>query len=415
MRIVNSNLAMQGSSYTATSVALRQSEQVLGTGYGLSDGQGNSTLVNTKGEAVNAKAETISGNTAQAAVVTDFDNRSDNLNRKSHLTKAAKDLFRAQAQASRASFGGSPLADSTIGIGSATGSGNSTRNLLETGKTSTNTVDRDYSSLPEKDRIRMMVLDVLMSRLIGCKTHFKATGFSAGFGGVSYNSSGQSINSGRLVRRTIQAATKQESQVSFNAQGTVQTADGRSINLNLNFSFSQSVEISTTISSEVELRMCDPLVINYSGTIPKFADNTMSFDIDCDGTSDNIHMLNGGSGYLALDKNGNGKIDDGNELFGPKTDNGYGELAAYDEDGNGWIDENDSVFNSLKIWISDGHGGMRLIALKDQKVGAIYLGSVETEAKLYSGNQQAARLKRTGLVLLENGESRVMQELDLRI
>ena len=55
-------------------------------------------------------------------------------------------------------------------------------------------------------------------------------------------------------------------------------------------------------------------------------------------------MLGSGSGFLALDKNGNGKIDDGSELFGTKSGDGFADLAEYDSDGNGWIDEKGRVY-----------------------------------------------------------------------
>ena len=48
-------------------------------------------------------------------------------------------------------------------------------------------------------------------------------------------------------------------------------------------------------------------------------DQTFKFDLDADGREDEISMLGKGSGFLALDKNGNGKIDDGSELFGTKS------------------------------------------------------------------------------------------------
>lgn len=61
--------------------------------------------------------------------------------------------------------------------------------------------------------------------------------------------------------------------------------------------------------------------------------------MDCDGKQEEISKLNAGCGYLALDKNGDGVINDGNELFGVKTGDGFYELSKYDSDLNGWIDE----------------------------------------------------------------------------
>ena len=207
----------------------------------------------------------------------------------------------------------------------------------------------------------------------------------------------------------------ERSRVSFAAEGAVKTADGRQISLNVNFNIDQQIVRQSSFQLNVGAALQDPLVINFGGNLASFTERTMSFDLDFDGDKDTVQMLGSGSGYLALDKNNNGLIDDGRELFGPQTDNGYGELSQYDEDGNGWIDENDSVFHQLKIWYHDENGGSHLVALTDKNVGAIYLGNVDTQMNLYGQKGMAGAMKRSGLVLLENGESRIMQELDLKI
>lgn len=56
-----------------------------------------------------------------------------------------------------------------------------------------------------------------------------------------------------------------------------------------------------------------------------------------------------------------------------------------------------------------------LAALTDKNIGAIYLGSVGTQMNMYNSSGMAGTLRESGLVLLENGESRVMQELDVRV
>ena len=62
------------------------------------------------------------------------------------------------------------------------------------------------------------------------------------------------------------------------------------------------------------------------------SDQTFYFDLDADGKEEEISVLNG-SGYLALDKNGDGTINDGSELFGTRNGDGFADLAQYDEDG----------------------------------------------------------------------------------
>lgn len=101
-------------------------------------------------------------------------------------------------------------------------------------------------------------------------------------------------------------------------------------------------------------------------------EDSVYFDIDADGVSDRISWTREGAkeGFLALDRNRNGLIDDGLELFGNSTilatglraSNGYialGEFDAPELGGNGdhLIDSNDAVFVELLIWIDDNHNG----------------------------------------------------------
>jgi hypothetical protein len=89
--------------------------------------------------------------------------------------------------------------------------------------------------------------------------------------------------------------------------------------------------------------------------------------------------LGEGSGFLALDQNENCRIDDGTELFGPISANGFMELKKYDQDQNGWIDESDPVFDQLKIWTRDASGKDCLETLEQKGIGAICLQNVTAE------------------------------------
>lgn len=95
------------------------------------------------------------------------------------------------------------------------------------------------------------------------------------------------------------------------------------------------------------------------------------FDIDADGDADLISWTERSEGILALDRNGNGTIDDGGELFGNATlladgtraMNGYLALAELDSwalGGNGdeFIDSADAVFGSLRMWTDLDHDGI---------------------------------------------------------
>ena len=203
----------------------------------------------------------------------------------------------------------------------------------------------------------------------------------------------------------------------FATSGIVRTADGRDINFNMEVSMSRAFTASIN-SLEVDSYIkTDPLMINLDTDIGSVSDQKFFFDLDADGKEEEISFAGKGSGFLALDRNGDGKINDGSELFGTKSGDGFKDLAAYDEDGNGWIDENDAVFSQLKIWTKDEEGNDRLIRLKDADVGAIYLGNADTQFSLKDHDHKLnGELKKTGIYLHESsGEVGTVNHVDLII
>lgn len=207
----------------------------------------------------------------------------------------------------------------------------------------------------------------------------------------------------------------QEQSASFQTQGQVVTADGRTIDFNLNVHMSSRFEAYYKESFDIQkaVNLCDPLVINLDSSPATVSDQTFYFDLDGDGVEEDIHKLNSGSGYLALDKNNDGKINDGNELFGTASGDGFADLAKYDEDGNGWIDENDAIWNHLKIWVQTEQGP-QLYCLADKGVGAICLNRMPTYYTQYDKDGEVSAVVRsTGMFLYENGAAGSMQHLDL--
>ena len=160
----------------------------------------------------------------------------------------------------------------------------------------------------------------------------------------------------------------------------------------------------------------DPLVINLDSNPVEISDQSFCFDLNCDGDKEEIAQLGSGSGYLSLDKNGDGIINDGSELFGAKTGDGFRELAAYDKDNNGWIDEADDIYSSLKVWKKDENGNDILLSLKEADVGAIYLGKTATDFTVYnddvSDRRPVAKVRSSGIYLHEDGRSGVVQQMD---
>ena len=204
--------------------------------------------------------------------------------------------------------------------------------------------------------------------------------------------------------------------VNFATSGSVQTADGRSISFDLQFSMSREFLSETHISLQAGDVPVDPLVVNFGKAAATLGARNFQFDLDTDGSVDTMSFVGDGSGFLALDNNGNGTIDNGSELFGPQSGNGFTELAAHDADANGWIDENDPVFNKLRIWSMDAEGSLQLEALGKAGVGAIYLGNVTTPYRLMGPDGQTnGQLSRSGVFLQENGTAGTIQHVDLHV
>lgn len=265
------------------------------------------------------------------------------------------------------------------------------------------------------DSVRQQFVLYLWSRLFGVRA---ANDLAERLGITNMNQPPAMENSGQFsvitITQTEKVSYSENEAVSFNSSGTVTTADGRTIDFGIQLEMSRSFEAYYERQGIELSAMTDPLVLNFDGDVAGLSDQKFMFDLDADGTEEEISMLNSGSGFLALDRNNDGVINDGSELFGTKSGDGFKDLAAYDEDHNGWIDENDSIFDELRIWIKNEDGQDELVGLKDKNVGAIYLDSASTDYTLRgnTGNVNGA-IRRTGVFLYEDGMAGVLSHLDI--
>ncbi len=248
-----------------------------------------------------------------------------------------------------------------------------------------------------------MLRDLILARLL---MRLRSSGMAYGIS--------QSLGSGSSL---IMINRSESEEVSFRAAGCAMTEDGRSIEFDLSLVMSSMFVQATRMSiPSIGSALMDPLVVNVGRAVTEVADQTFRFDLDADGEEEDVTALKKGCGFLALDKNGDGVINDGSELFGTKSGDGFGDLREYDLDGNGWIDENDEVFSRLRVWYKNGDGEEELVDLKEADIGAIFLGEQQTDMTMRGSDMSVGGMMRsTGFFLRESGGMGTIQHVDLAV
>ncbi|MBW2458384.1 MAG: hypothetical protein JRI68_28030 [Deltaproteobacteria bacterium] len=131
--------------------------------------------------------------------------------------------------------------------------------------------------------------------------------------------------------------------------------------------------------------MASPLVLDLAGdgVHPSSLREGARFDLMGFGVQ-NTSWIKGDDGLLTLDRNGNGTIDDGSELFGAGTEvngrvgcDGFAALTPLDTNGNGRIDGQDTRFGDLRVWRDENGDGLsqptELCSLADLGIASIGL------------------------------------------
>ncbi len=198
--------------------------------------------------------------------------------------------------------------------------------------------------------------------------------------------------------------------------GVVHTADGQSLAFTLKLEMSREYLAENNLSVRMGTVATDPLVVNFEGAAAQLTDRTFAFDLNSDGRLENIAFVRPGSGFLALDRNGDGRINDGTELFGPSSGSGFAELRALDEYGNHWLDEGDAAFDQLKVWARDAAGQETLTSLAATGIGAIYLQPTGSEFSVKDEqNELLGQVRASSVYLAEDGSAGTVQQLDLAV
>jgi uncharacterized protein YihD (DUF1040 family) len=168
----------------------------------------------------------------------------------------------------------------------------------------------------------------------------------------------------------------------------------------LDFDFEFSFESTSVQVQQARVQQCDPLVLDLDDDGIELSDHTQGaqFDIAGSGAPVRTAFVNGGDAFLALDRNGNGRIDSGRELFGDQhgAANGYEELRRFDTNSDGLINASDKDFDKLMLFRDDGDGvseAGELMSLADAGIDEIDLNYSNTNTLAAGGNRLAQMAK----------------------
>lgn len=164
----------------------------------------------------------------------------------------------------------------------------------------------------------------------------------------------------------------------------------------------------------------DPIVfdLNNNGFNPSTLSEGANFDLDCNGMAERINWVQGDDAFLAYDRNEDGIINDGSELFGDNTLlangekalNGFQALAEFDTNADGIIDNNDTDFSKLLVWRDADRDGVsdegELVSLSELGIISIILDY----STLNSNTASGATLGNVSRFVYEDGsESRIAE------
>ena len=227
------------------------------------------------------------------------------------------------------------------------------------------------------------------------------------------NIDGQSFQQGDLL--SVEQWRSHEQHLNYQVQGVFNVND-QELSLDYNFALSsEHVSYSKIEMSAAALK--DPIIVQFGSQGLGNIKGQKEFAINQDNTLDSLPIFSGDVGYLVYDKNQNQQADDGSELFGPKTGQGFAELAQLDSNNNGFIDVGDQQFEQLYLWQpSDDNQTEQWLSLKEANIQAISLSAISTSFDFYDQQGKVqAQLRQSSFAISEDGFGRGVHQIDVRI
>lgn len=166
----------------------------------------------------------------------------------------------------------------------------------------------------------------------------------------------------------------------------------------------------------------DPLVIDLGNDNVielTSVENGVHFDLDKNGFAERTAWIGQKDGFLALDRNGNGFIDDGGELFsdqvvmsdGRTSASGFEALKDLDANDDGIISKEDEQFDSLRVWVDENHNGIseanELKSLAEHDITSISLNHTNRDEV---DSETGTIITESAEVILKDGSSNEIAE-----
>lgn len=267
--------------------------------------------------------------------------------------------------------------------------------------------DSQQAALERVIKLLESLVEAILAAMEGKKGPENLAAYDALPNEVGQVKGGRELSWHSRMSETISESEK----TSICGSGKVKTCDGKAIEFNYSVDMARDFKSEKVFEDAGSVVLRDPLVLSFDGKASELTDQRQNFDLDSDGKLESIPGLGLSSGFLVFDRNGNGKADNGSELFGAKTGNGFSELADFDIDHNGWIDEGDPVFAQLAVWSGDSWS-----SLSGRGVGALYTGAVDAPFSLKnSANGLLGEIRAAGIYLNESGSVGSLQQVDLAV